>query len=88
MAVYVDSGRIPYGQMLMCHMMSDDLDELHAMADKLGLKRSWFQNKSTPHYDICQAKRAKAIKLGAIEADRLKIVELIQFWRRGGRKSS
>ena len=25
-----------------------------------GAGRAWFQDKSTPHYDICQTKRAKA----------------------------
>ena len=77
--VYVDKGRYPYRSMLMCHMLADSLEELHAMADALGLKRSWFQGHKTPHYDICQAKRKEAIKLGAVEADRKKVVELIQF---------
>lgn len=81
MAVYVDSGKITYRRMKMCHMMADSLDELHAMADKIGINRKWFQPESSPHYDICQSKKALAIKHGAIEADRNKIVELIRFWR-------
>lgn len=51
-----------------CHMMSKtgDLEELHAFAKKLGLKRDWFQNHPThPHYDISQIKRETAIQLGA-----------------------
>lgn len=67
MSVYVDSARLPYRGMLMCHMTADTLDELHEMAKALGLKRAWFQDKSIPHYDIYQTKRAKAVKLGAIE---------------------
>ena len=57
--------------MTMCHMLSLDLDALHAMAGRLGIKRAWFQDKwgSAPHYDIGKTKRATAIKLGAIEAD-------------------
>jgi hypothetical protein len=79
--VYVDKGRIAYGRMKMCHMIADSVEELHSMADQLGLKREWFQNHETPHYDICQSKKLKAISLGAIEADRRKVVELIRAWR-------
>ena len=82
MAVYVDHGQWPYRGMKMCHMMSESLDELHAMADLIGIQRKWFQaNASTPHYDISQSKRALAIKHGALEADRAKVVELIRHWR-------
>jgi outer membrane lipoprotein SlyB len=45
-------------------MMADTLDELHEMADCLGLKREWFQGD---HYDISKSKRVQAVKLGAIE---------------------
>lgn len=81
MAVYVDSGALPFGRMKMCHMMADSLEELHAMADRLGLKREWFQHKSSPHYDLSQTKRQEALALGAIPMDRAKTVELIRFWR-------
>ena len=68
MAVYVDNAFIPYGRMLMCHMGADSLTELHEMADKVGLKRRWFQeHKLIPHYDLCKRKRGLAIELGAIE---------------------
>lgn len=86
MSVYVDSARNKFGRMQMCHMMADSLEELHAMAEAIGLKREWFQNKGTPHYDVCQAKRAKAIELGAVVVDNRKIVELIQYWRARGNK--
>ena len=37
-----------------CHMVADSLSELHAMAKRLSLKRSWFQpgTSSLPHYDL------------------------------------
>jgi len=79
--VYVDGVKNAYGRMKMCHMMADSLSELHAMASAIGLKREWFQEGSTPHYDICQAKRRLAILHGAVEADRAKVVELIRHWR-------
>lgn len=81
MAVYVDSQKNPYGRMQMCHMMADTLEELHAMADAIGINRKWFQPESTPHYDICQSKRKLAIEKGALEMDRYKTVELIRMWR-------
>lgn len=57
------------------------------MAGKVGLKRRWFQNTSTPHYDLCKSKRAKAVELGAVEVDRKQTVELIKKWRTNGDKS-
>lgn len=71
MGVYVDSAFILFGsgtrQMKMSHMIADTAAELHEMADKVGLKRSWFQgNASTPHYDVAKSVREKAIKAGTI----------------------
>lgn len=81
MPVYVDQPINQYGRMKMCHMLADTLKELHAMADSLGLKREWFQDHGTPHYDICKSKRARAIELGAIEASRHQVVKLIRQHR-------
>lgn len=38
MSVYVDDAYKPYGRMKMCHMMADDLKELHDLAHILGLR--------------------------------------------------
>lgn len=81
MSVYVDEGRIAYRGMKMCHMIADTLEELHEMAATIGLKREWFQDHETPHYDICQRKKLLAISRGALIADRRKVVELIRYWR-------
>lgn len=81
MSVYVDSAKNAYRGMLMCHMLADTLEELHAMADLIGIKRKWFQNHGTPHYDICQTKRRLAIRNGAVEVDRKKLVEIIRRLR-------
>ena len=81
MAVYVDNARIPYGRMVMCHMVADDLKELHQMAGRIGINRKWFQdanNHRIPHYDICLSKRAEAIKNGAIEITREGLIRFIK----------
>ena len=82
MSVYVDKASNPLGRMKMCHMMADTLDELHAMADKIGMKRKWFQNNSDhPHYDLSLSKRALAIQNGAMEIDSRQLVDLVRKWR-------
>lgn len=73
MSVYVDDMRAPYGRMVMCHMIADTADELHAMADRIGVARRWFQKSppaSFPHYDIAKSKRDLAIGAGAVDCDR------------------
>lgn len=68
MPVYVDDARIPYGRMRMSHMIADAPGELYKMAGWIGLDFKWLQQRAGRHdyFDICQSKRAQAIKLGAI----------------------
>lgn len=69
--VYVDGIRTRYqfGRMKMCHMIADTPEELHAMADQIGVNRKWLQSSESyrEHYDICSSKRALAIAAGAKE---------------------
>ncbi len=81
MSVYVDKAKNRFRGMIMSHMLADTLAELHAMADRIGLDREWFQDQSTPHYDLSQGKRAQALAAGAIEIERERVVELIRRWR-------
>lgn len=83
MSVYVDCERNRYRDMVMSHMVADDVGELHAMAQRLGLKRQWFQRSrnGTPHYDICQSKRALALSLGAVEINRREMVAIARRYR-------
>ncbi|MBN3851949.1 DUF4031 domain-containing protein [Paraburkholderia sp. Ac-20340] len=69
MTVYVDDMRAPYGRMVMCHMIADSDEELHAMAHAIGVARRWHQKPGTArsHYDIALSKRAIAVRLGAVE---------------------
>ena len=51
-----------------CHLTTDGaLEELHAFAAKIGMRRSWFQDHAlAPHYDLTPPRRELAIRLGAI----------------------
>lgn len=81
MAVYVDGAENQFGRMKMCHMLADSLVELHDMADRIGMKRAWFQPLSSPHYDLSKTRRVLAIRLGAIEVDRHGVVAVIKRQR-------
>jgi len=84
--VYVDKPIYRVGRMIMCHMVADTLDELHSMADKIGVDRRWFQSEASfPHYDICKSKRSKAVIFEAVEVGRRELVEIIRRLR-GDRK--
>ena len=52
-----------------CHLTTDaGLDELHAFAERIGMRREWFQDHPiAPHYDLTVRRRAHALRLGAIE---------------------
>lgn len=50
-----------------CHMWSESLDALHAMARNIGMQRAWFQDRpGFPHYDLVPTKRTLAIRHGAV----------------------
>jgi len=64
MTVYVDDMRARFGRLIMCHMIADTEAELHAMADRIGVARKWYQGD---HYDVALTKRELAINYGAVE---------------------
>lgn len=67
MAVYVDNEQIEWRGKLWCHLVADTLDELHAFAARIGLRRSWFQAQASfPHYDVTTDVRDRALRTGAI----------------------
>ncbi|HEX9012215.1 MAG TPA: DUF4031 domain-containing protein [Anaerolineaceae bacterium] len=68
MTVYVDALH-PYGAKgEWCHLASESLEELHAAAQRIGLRREWFQDKPRfPHYDLPALGRRIAVELGAVE---------------------
>jgi hypothetical protein len=87
MAVYVDGARNRFRQMVMSHMIADTLDELHAMADAIGMRREWFQAAppaSFPHYDLTQSRRKRAIGNGAVALDRREFYARMKTIRASG----
>jgi hypothetical protein len=76
MTVYVDDWRqlhrVGHLNSRWSHLICgpfDDLAELHEFAARIGLKRSWFQDKPWPraHYDVTESKRVEAVAAGATE---------------------
>ncbi len=78
MTVYVDDVFIPatVGRCTSrwCHLFTDQDDqaELHALAERIGLRRSWFQpgrngDVIAAHYDVTEGKRREAVRAGAVE---------------------
>lgn len=80
MSVYVDEALIEYGRMQMSHMVADSSEELLAMVDAIGVPRRWIQKAGThrEHFDICKAKREKAIAAGAIPVDGRDIMRMMR----------
>lgn len=63
MTVLVDEPIWPFRDRLWCHLVSDtSYDELHALAQRLGIPRRGFQGD---HYDVPGELRDEAIALGA-----------------------
>lgn len=74
MTVFVDA-LMDWGWRLgvSCHMLPQDhtdlaVEELHQLAESIGLKRDWFQTKTRwLHYDLTASRRALALRAGAVE---------------------
>lgn len=61
-------------------MYADTLEELHVMAARIGMRRSWFQDaRGFPHYDLVSTRRAHAVRLGAVEQS---LREMVNYSRR------
>jgi hypothetical protein len=60
--------RHPSGE--WCHMVSDEsVEELHAFASEIDLRRRWFQDGTRPHDDLRPSKRRLAVAKGAKEVN-------------------
>ena len=80
MTVYVDDMKAPYGRMIMCHMIADSKEELLAMADTIGVQRKWIQKEGSiyEHFDVSLSMKQKAIRAGAVQVSRKKLVEIMR----------
>lgn len=85
MAVYVDNMERPLGRLLLCHMIASTRKELHEMADKIGVARRHYHDG---HYNICKAKKALAVRHGAIAVTQKQLVALATMKRETGRELS
>jgi len=84
MTVYVDEAIWRRHGRAWCHMIADDIDELHRFAADLGIHRSSYQGppKTTkPHYDLTAWERRKAISLGAVASTRHEIIAVLRAIR-------
>jgi hypothetical protein len=84
MAVYVDDAIWSKHGRRWCHLLADDIDELHRFASRLGLHRISYQGPpktANPHYDLTAVERQRAIAYGATPCDRAVIVAVMRQLR-------
>jgi hypothetical protein len=92
--IYVDNmdmpARVGRYDTVWCHLITDnpDLEELHLFAEKIGLKRSYFQDKrygpkdpGRPHYDVTPNVKKKAIENGAVEIEIDQVHDVMEMRR-------
>ncbi len=85
MTVYVDDAIWDWRGRKWCHLLADDIDELHRFANAVGLHRISYQGPprtNYPHYDITGFERSRALALGAVASDRTTIVVVLRKLRR------
>lgn len=81
MTVYVDDVRHAFGNMVMCHLWADTVEELLDFVDRIGVQRKWIQghpelsfgkhrHASWVHFDIALSKKKRALELGAVLTDK------------------
>ena len=91
MSVYVDDAVVHWRGRRWAHLMADTLAELHAFAERLGIPRRAFQDKTSgAHYDVTAELRDEALRLGAIaisrHRDREQVRAVIRPARAQGRR--
>lgn len=63
------------------HLVADSVEELHAFAAAVGIKRCWFENrrgKHHPHYDIPVSMREVVLRAGVVKVSAREIVEILR----------
>lgn len=70
MGCYVDTPRWMRKDVPSGHLVADSVDELHAMAEVIGIERHWFQGHAIIiHYTLLASFRDAAIAAGATALD-------------------
>ena len=88
MSVYVDDlksyplAKWRHGK--ACHMIADTVAELKTFAVSIGMREEWFQPTSSPHFDLTEDLRTRAVAAGAIELGRREFVVKLQELRASG----
>lgn len=66
------------------HLIASSIKELHEFAEKIGLKKHFFENpkkKNHPHYDLTNVEiRRKAFREGAVIVSSKEIVKLCRLF--------
>jgi hypothetical protein len=81
MTIYVDEAIWHWRGLKWCHLLADDVDDLHRFAASLGIKRTSFQSPPkvrAPHYDLTGYERLRAIAMGAAPCDGHQIVAVLR----------
>jgi len=101
MTVFVDDFRVPArvggtsGR--WSHLTADTKEELLAFAERIGLKRAWFQEKCKYgkcdpcphwHFDVTDSKRTEAIATGARQVSLADFGALISARRKAMREGA
>lgn len=79
-----------------CHLFAqtrEELPELHRIAQAIGMRRAWFQDRpytkgkpgNLPHYDLTKARREAALRAGAKEGTRRDLVVALRLFRDGAK---
>lgn len=83
MACYVDTVRSYPDAGLrfteFCHLLADTREELHAMADEIGMPQRFFQDHLWRwHYDLPAHLRLLAVGHGAVEVTLREVADLLR----------
>lgn len=66
------------------HMIGDTIEELHEFAKKVGLRKSYYQNKKKkdkiePHYDVRISRYREMIEAGAKPITRAELLTILRL---------
>lgn len=60
------------------HLVADSIEELHEFAQKIGLKRCWYQSHRFKHYDLWGKMSEKTLTASAIKKTSKEIVRILR----------